>query len=77
MKQEIYICDNCKKVLSKDGKGKPHLSINFGFYSGWVENVTDILWRHTKKVDGIKQFCSGQCAKEYFDKLKPVKDKIK
>ena len=62
MKQEIYLCDNCKKILSKE-----HLSINFGEYSGWVKEVNG--WRHFVKVSGIKQFCSGKCLGEYFDKL--------
>ena len=72
----VYICDNCKKSLSKDGIGKPHLSINFGQYSGWVTNfkiglcpLDGSVWRHTEKVTGIKQFCGVVCLVVYFEKL--------
>lgn len=80
MKQELYVCDNCKKVLSNDGVGKLHLSIMFGNYSGWVEpqlgidlddmRKSQVLgWKHFEKVNGVKQFCNGKCLGEYFDKL--------
>lgn len=35
----IYMCDNCAKMLSEDGKGDKHLSLNFGRKSGWVEHT--------------------------------------
>lgn len=70
-----YKCDNCKKVLSKNGEGKSHLSINFNNYSGWVAKRdidTRIFrsWQHTQRIKGIMQFCNGKCLGQYFDKLK-------
>lgn len=86
MRQEIYLCDNCRKILSKDGKGKQHLSVNFDRYSGWVEpqwgidldnmQKSEVLnWKHSKTAYGIKQFCNGKCLGEYFDKLLKRKSK--
>ena len=68
MRKEIvvYLCDNCEKVLSKGEKGRIHLSIDFGAYSGWVSAKNN--WKHLKVVKGIHQFCNGECLGEYFEK---------
>ena len=68
MRQIVYKCDNCKKLLSADGKGKQHLSIEFYGYSGWVIGEKDKTWRHKTMDLGIKQFCNGKCLGDYFDK---------
>ena len=66
MKIELYICDTCKKELSKAGSGKPHLSINLNGCSGWVaplidEGIVTNRWKHQTTTGGIKQFCNGKC----------------
>lgn len=69
MKKTIYQCDECERVLSDEGKiKKPHLSITFAEYSGWV--AKNGRWEHTAKVFGVKQFCNAQCLARFFNKLK-------
>jgi hypothetical protein len=65
----LYKCDECFKILSEDGKGKPHISINFEKYSGWVKESNGV-WTHYSKVIGLRQFCSGMCLGRFFNKLK-------
>lgn len=66
MKQELYLCDNCKKVLSKTGKRKIHLSMNFSDkYNGWVAPENN--WLHQEIVEGIHHFCNGTCLGIYYD----------
>lgn len=63
----IYSCDNCKKILSVHELQLPHFSINLNKNSGWVSPENN--WKHTKQVVGIKQFCNGECLKNYFENL--------
>ena len=70
MRKIIYQCDECEKVLS-DGKiAKPHLSVEFASYSGWVSRHPQSGWRHDDTVSGRKQFCNGVCLGRYFRKNK-------
>ena len=41
----LYKCDNCGKILSEGGIGKPHISIKLRTYSGWVANE-DGRWHY-------------------------------
>jgi len=65
----LYKCDNCGKILSEGGIGKPHISIKLRTYSGWVANE-DGRWHYKTNKQGIFQFCSGLCLGQYFNKLK-------
>lgn len=65
-----YRCDSCNTVLS--GKGKKHISINFGRHSGWVDMVSagSDIWQHVGvEVLGIRHFCDSKCLAKYFVRI--------
>ena len=72
---EVYRCDNCSAVLSENGEGKKHLSLNFKEHSGWVDKTipfnptfSDSKWQHINpEIVGIKHFCNGECLANYVE----------
>jgi len=72
-KKIIYVCNHCGKVLSDGAIASPHLSIDFGYQSGWVSEHHVHNWKHDTRVSGICHFCGSVCLKKFFDGLKPKK----
>ena len=80
MKETVYKCNHCEKVLSCDSEKihKKHLSINFGAHSGQVDYIfskygnSARAWSYIKKLEGIKQFCDTKCMAKFMDGLRAI-----
>ena len=74
MRKIIYICDRCKTILSDEDReiAKPHLSIDFGYQSGWVRKDKDHGWKLAGQITGMKQFCNGRCLAIFLNYVKAV-----
>jgi hypothetical protein len=71
MRKQIYICDQCKAVLSDktENKFKEHISIEAGKI-GWVETDDDNIFYNAKcsYAHAFLHFCNEQCLAKHFKK---------
>lgn len=72
MKRTTYQCDFCSTYLDRDdGNGKPHISVQFNYASGWVSNHTKPGkdWKFDSWTQGRFQFCNEKCLAGHFRSL--------
>lgn len=66
MRETIYKCDQCKKVIGN----KKHISLQCGQYSGIANPPDPIIWEMDPSLNNdFLHFCSGQCIGKYFGNL--------
>lgn len=74
MQEIVYRCDNCNKVLGL----KKHISFRSDGMVNGIANPPENKGRWFVKITSpaFVHLCSGNCAKEFFDKqLKPESKK--